>query len=504
MRNPIVITLLLFTSCFAQLVAQTIDEFELKQQKALEQSQKALSVGTSKLENNYTEYASKRDREWSDYLRKEWEAHQVLTGEKLPQKPKPDKIPTYTPPKTIVAPQPDTQPTPPTIVPIILPDVVKIPLPQPVLPICKPIEPEVNAQNVQLNYYGRLLTISYDHAIEKVPFSTVNQEAITAYWEGVSSTNYTPIVEKLMQVKKEMNLNDYAFFELVEQFSKQLFPSANNQARLLSWFIMVRAGYGVRVAFHADEVALLVPFQQQMYQVSYMTLDGKCYYIFPKLAGGSYFTYDRDYSTNAQPLSLNLVQPIHFNDKKAKKELNFDFEEQHYKLELAYDPDLIEFYKAYPQAEISIHFNAASSSQARQSIADALKPYTSKMDELKAVNFLLHFVQTAFEYKTDEDQFGREKFFFAEELLYYPYSDCEDRAVLFSYLVRELIGLKVIGLKYPNHIATAVALSNTPAGDYLTYKNKSYVVSDPTYIDAPVGLTMPQFKNVSPIVVEME
>ena len=42
----------------------------------------------------------------------------------------------------------------------------------------------------------------------------------------------------------------------------------------------------------------------------------------------------------------------------------------------------------------------------------------------EAANILINFVQTAFDYKTDGDQFGYEKPFFVDELFYYPYSDC--------------------------------------------------------------------------------
>lgn len=39
---------------------------------------------------------------------------------------------------------------------------------------------------------------------------------------------------------------------------------------------------------------------------------------------------------------------------------------------------------------------------------------------------------------------------------YYPYSDCEDRSILFARLVKDLLGLDVVLLYYPAHIATAV------------------------------------------------
>ena len=79
---------------------------------------------------------------------------------------------------------------------------------------------------------------------------------------------------------------------------------------------------------------------------------------------------------------------------------------------------------------------------------------------MDAVNVLLRFVQTGFSYLTDSEQFGREKFMFPEETLSYPYSDCEDRSFLFAYLVSSLLGLDVIGLDYPGHVATAVKFSS--------------------------------------------
>lgn len=118
-------------------------------------------------------------------------------------------------------------------------------------------------------------------------------------------------------------------------------------------------------------------------------------------------------------------------------------------------------------------------------------------NEADAANILINFVQTAFQYQTDGQQFGYEKPFFVEELFYYPYSDCEDRAMLFSYLVRKLLGLDVVLLDYPEHIATAVRFNGNVSGDYLMVNGQKYIVCDPTYIGASIGMTMPRYKTVS-------
>ncbi|MFO7889011.1 MAG: hypothetical protein R6V04_01590 [bacterium] len=79
-------------------------------------------------------------------------------------------------------------------------------------------------------------------------------------------------------------------------------------------------------------------------------------------------------------------------------------------------------------------------------------------------------------YKNDTEQFGRGKPFFTEEPLFYPHSDCKDRSVLFAYLVKNLISLKVIGLDYPGYIPNAVQFHTDIPGDYVTYQGEQYLI----------------------------
>jgi hypothetical protein len=75
------------------------------------------------------------------------------------------------------------------------------------------------------------------------------------------------------------------------------------------------------------------------------------------------------------------------------------------------------------------------------------------------------------------------------------YSDCEDRSIMFSYLVKNLIGLDVVGIKYHDHLATAVNFSSKVSGSGFNYKGKKYIVSDPTYTNANTGMAMPLYKS---------
>ena len=185
----------------------------------------------------------------------------------------------------------------------------------------------------------------------------------------------------------------------------------------------------------------------------------------------------------------------------ANKKLKFRYGDEEFNVSLRLKKDVIDFYNNYPQTDYEVYFGAFLSPEARYSLIHDLKPIIEGKSEAEAVNMLLRFVQTAFEYKNDDDQFGREKPFFAEETLFYPYSDCEDRSVLFAYLVRNLIGLEVIGLDYPGHIATAVKFNTEITGDVIKNNEKEYLICDPTYINANIGQCMPRFKNVEPKVI---
>jgi hypothetical protein len=139
----------------------------------------------------------------------------------------------------------------------------------------------------------------------------------------------------------------------------------------------------------------------------------------------------------------------------------------------------------------------------KRSLYPVLRNQIVGKSEQDAANLLLNFVQFAFQYKIDEEQFGYERPLFADETFFYPFSDCEDRAILYSVLVRELLGLEVVLLHYPGHLATAVHFNEAVQGDYLMIDGRKFLVCDPTYIGAPIGITMEEYKQTQAKVVRI-
>ena len=176
--------------------------------------------------------------------------------------------------------------------------------------------------------------------------------------------------------------------------------------------------------------------------------------------------------------------------------------------------NLMDFYSSYPTSRVGDNFvsrwamyaNTPMSEDVKRQIYPDLKAAINGCDQLTAVNKLLNFVQTGFEYEYDDKVWGGDRAFFAEESLYYPYCDCEDRSILFTRLVRDLLGLRCILVYYPGHLASAVEFSQSDAvaGDYVLLEGRKFVIADGTFIGAPVGKTMYGMDNQTAKVILLE
>lgn len=214
----------------------------------------------------------------------------------------------------------------------------------------------------------------------------------------------------------------------------------------------------------------------------------KCYNLSPVIA-----RWPMDVSLSRSPRLVADVRTKRLNDRE--KEYN-----------LAYNKNLVDFYETFPCVDFAIYGQAVPDPIFLESIRRQLAPSLQGMTQEAAINYLLHFVQYAFRYKTDDEQFGYEKWFFAEETLHSSFSDCEDRAILFAQLVRHLLKMPVVLAYYPGrHLATAVRFRDPDTtGDYIIVEGARYLLCDPTYTGANLGMGMPQLKKVPIEIIQLK
>ena len=399
---------------------------------------------------------------------------------------------------------PATKPTCPNAKPACPNAQPAAPTTKPVVPVTPPaVKPSAptgelftaSADKQMVNFCGQKVYV--DKSLKGVcSIGNMRENAIADAYEAMCKADYKALVDDCRKVKKELNLNDWGIFLFVREASKTLCTD-ENAAVVMQQFLLNELGYKSKMARRADrnQMLLFVAADCQVYGHPYFTKDGLNYYNLTSNESCQFYMCQEDSPkaksklnmqvNHAPALNAGMVNSVHKN-RSGSVAVSVDVPKS-----------LMEFYGSMPQCDYSVYVNAEVNPSVASKVLSTLAPLVNGKSEAEAANLLINFVQTGFQYATDQEQFGYEKPFFVEELFYYPYCDCEDRSVLYSYLVRNLLKLDVVLLDYPNHIATAVCFNENVSGDFVTVGGKKYVVCDPTYIGASIGKAMPQFKNVA-------
>lgn len=515
----IVLSLCLPFNLFAQIDKdmKEFDDFVKQQQK------------------EFDDFVSEQNKEFAKFLKETWKEYDLQKPVKRPQRPEPVKPVSFDRKKPVAKPQEIkigevTRLPIPVVAPsaTFSPSLGKTPVPaipggkdstvgseknSAVKPVknsaAKPaiksdVQPDVttpakrSSSGMEFSFYSENCVVSASLR-NRLTLKGIAEKDISAGWETLSRSNYQPLIDDCLTIKKENSLNDYGYLLLTRKVAAELCGSVHSdEIALMQMFILSQSGYRVKVARMDNRLTLFYASDNMIYATCFITLNGVTYYRFDTSPNktNSIYTYNRDFANAKNTVNMNIDAPQMFSGTYVTKVLQAKAYPS-VKVSSKVNSGLVAFYKDYPQCDFSVYVGAPVSQEVQQTVLPPLKAVIEGKKQSEAANMLINFVQTAFDYKTDGDQFGYEKPFFVDELFYYPYSDCEDRAVLYSYLVRTLMGLDVVLLEYPNHMATAVCFDENIDGDYVTVGGKKYIICDPTYIGASIGLAMSQFKNVA-------
>lgn len=425
-------------------------------------------------------------------VRKKKDPKVIIIEEKAADKPavQPEKKPVV----EVVEAEPEAEPAP-----VVEADRRPEPAAEPRLPVSStPTSPLYRGESGRSKIVYSGLAFYLNNSLNrKCSLNGLNENAIADAYEALCNSDYKPLLADCAQIRKDLRLNDWGVFTLVRQVADTYCGTAN-ESIVMQQFLLNEMGYKARMARKAteDKMMLFVATDCSIYAHPYITLNGQNYY---NLSGNNeqcqFYMCQKDSPKAKNSVGMQLKEAPLFPGTVVSS--THQAKGSAARVTVDVPKALMDFYKDYPQCDYSVYFNAPVNAAMENRILSSLAPLVQGRNEADAANILINFVQTAFQYQTDGQQFGYEKPFFVEELFYYPYSDCEDRAMLFSYLVRKLLGLDVVLLDYPEHIATAVRFNGNVSGDYLMVNGRKYTVCDPTYIGASIGMTMPRYKTVS-------
>jgi len=432
---------------------------------------------------SFTNFKDKRDTAFSAYIKKQFQEYRGELSKQLFEKPKPPKI-DATSPKSIKAQGPYAH--------------IIIKTEDENVTVKKSVEPTSENYDISFNFFGSRVGFDIPKSANEAKYYPQNQKGIASFFDVVASSQYAPLLHSIKNYKEEFLLNDWGVYLLVTTLGEKMFTNPD-EAKLLSWFVFNKLGYDVKVGLTHKHIVLMHYSKKIIYSTPNYTFGTKKFYVVSEYAKGrvgSIYSYKQSYPNATKALDLSLKVLPNFVKNIKTKMLTYKTEKKTYSVTNCYNQNLIDFMATYPQADYGTFFNAALEDITYESIAKDLKKYIDGKKASVAMNFVLNFVQNAFVYQVDEKQFGREKVMFAQETLYYAKSDCEDRAILFAYLIKKLFHIGVIGVKYTDHMTTALYIPIN--GDSVVDGRKKYIIADPTYINANIGMSMPKYRSVRP------
>lgn len=434
-------------------------------------------------DKQYEDFYNRANAQYADFIKQAWVEFKVEP--QIPEpKPNPPVQPVFNPKDKIV---------PQTKVPTInVPPHITAPQAQPVKPIPTKIIP---AQKISVDFFGAECPLRADKSALAMELEDDSENSVSKGWSILSDGRTNALINDCLDVREQLNLCDWAYYELLQQVAGDIYgDKSSREAIVLQAYIMTQSGYQVRFGRTKDGLMLLMSTNATVYATPYVFIDGAKFYALGSVAESIYVCNFKFPGESVLSLRMKSLPTLPIDTIQGRELHSPKMNES--KIMIKHNRNLINFLDSYPRCSIENFVNASLDSLAKQSLYPTLRNLIADKTEEVAANILIDFVQRAFQYKVDDEQFGEERTLFANETLYYPYSDCEDRSLLYATLVKDLLGLDVVLLDYPEHIATAVKFNQDIDGDYMLINDEKYLICDPTYIGATIGICMPKYQEI--------
>jgi hypothetical protein len=337
-----------------------------------------------------------------------------------------------------------------------------------------------------LDFWGKNISFNYENPIIQ-SFKDSGNIDIEAIMAEIGSK--TKDVKKIIEeTKRDMELSDWLTYQLIRKCANVISPKSTdfNVYTLTKANLLENLGYAPLVGWNGKSFLLYIKTNDEIFNLPIKLFQGENYVCI------NY--HDFNYAESLPFASLKLRSlnnengkqfrfsiasiPALPQDKVTEKILQFQYKSRSYAIPVMVNQEMRNYFTNYPVTSYASQFNIPINNITSASLINNLKVKLKNLPVKKGVELLMYFTRTAFDFANDTEVFGREKRLSPEETLLYEKSDCEDRAALFYYLVKEIYNLPMIVLSYPDHVNVGVELDGK--GYTINYDNKSFTVCEPT------------------------
>lgn len=361
--------------------------------------------------------------------------------------------------------------------------------------------------NIRFDFYGDTIELKYNYTPLVTVDSPLSDQSIKAFYKKINTTAYQEMIDSLKAYREEYKLDDWLFYQLIRRTAQYMSPKADDYIRytLYKWFLLAKSGYNATLSISGDRLLFYVQSDENIYEIPYHTREGKQYVCLNYHDYGT-IDFEKNQFTEVainipeakKGFSYKITQLPNFRPQDyLEKDLQFSVYDNTYHFKVKLNRQIQTIFANYPVVDYESYFNIPLSHDTYSSLIPLLKKNIKGMSQRNGIDYLMRFTRYAFLFETDTENFGKEKRLTPEQTLLYEHSDCEDRAALLFYLVKEIYDLPMIVLSYPRHITIAVKLDK-PVGTPIPYKGDIYTVCEPTpqKQDLQLGELLPSIKKI--------
>ena len=349
---------------------------------------------------------------------------------------------------------------------------------------------DLKGQSVQgtrhLDFIGQSLILPA--SLTPAPTYDFQDETTMQSFDRWMEGQLTGLVPEMQELRNRQNLCDWFYYQLIRRVADKIIPKSKDYHgyTMAKWHLLRLSGFEPLVVLEGSRIWLYIRTEDIVYNLPGRLIDGKQFICINAHDYG--FDEHRAQDKGSRLASSSSTKSFRFGIDKLpefpaaayqSKSFAFQVGKRQEQLDISLNTALPGLLKNYPVTDYRHHFNIPLSTQTHASLLSQLRKKLDRMDIHRGIEYLLQFTRHAFPFATDTEVFGRERRYSPEETLLYQSSDCEDRAALFFYLVKELYDLPMVVLTFPDHVSVAVDLKEN-RGQVVYYEGSEYTVCEPT------------------------
>lgn len=354
----------------------------------------------------YEDYRAQCNAEYVKFLERAWKEYKVL-----PSIPRPkDEV---VPPTIMPRQDKNKKQAKEILIENVVSPILSLPQPKPISPIYE--NDKVEEKNFSFSYMGTTCEVRLPKDLN-IRMSGCESCMIATIWKQLATNAMDNTIRDFLALRLKMQLCDWAYLNLIDTFAKA-FCGHGNEAVIMAAFIYSQSGYKMRLGRDCEKLYLLYGSKHGIYEKGYIVIEGINYYPLDDKVERmeiSDFSFPQE-----QSMSLYIENAQKFTIRPSAKRKLASEQYHDVTIDSQVNLNLIQFYNTYPSSEVNGNFmtrwkmyaDTPMDESVSQMLYPDIKNKIEGLSDVQAVNQILNWVQTAFQYEYDDKVWGHDRAF---------------------------------------------------------------------------------------------